>query len=49
MTRTTKSVSLRLSQDEISKIKQEAKAQFRTFASYLEMLVMTHPDRKKKK
>lgn len=44
----TKSVSLRLKFEEIDKIKKEAKAQYRTFASYLEMLVMTHPERKRK-
>lgn len=47
MTEQTKSISLRLKPSEIEKIKKEAKAQYRTFASYLELLVMTHPSRGK--
>jgi hypothetical protein len=44
----TKSVSTRLPLNEIAALKKEAKANYRTFASYLEMLIMTHPERKKK-
>lgn len=44
----TKTAPLRLKISEVKDLKKEAKGQFRTLASYLRMLIITHPDRNKK-
>jgi hypothetical protein len=44
----TKPAPLRLKISEMRDLKREAKAEFRTLASYLRKLIITHPERKKK-